>query len=66
MSEEPPIEHELFRQATLPEMRRERFPDLASDGASVPFVAPLEATRKRQLRRSGIFDHWNRENEPQS
>lgn len=39
--------------------------DLATrDGASVPFAAPFEAMRKRQLRRRGFFDRWKRENEP--
>jgi len=33
-------------------------------GASVPFAAPFEAMRKRQLRRRGFFDRWKRENEP--
>jgi hypothetical protein len=39
--------------------------DLAKrDGASVPFEAPFEAMRKRQLRRRGFFDRWKRQNEP--
>ncbi len=39
--------------------------DLAKrDGASIPFAAPFEAMRKRQLRRRGFFDRWKRENEP--
>jgi hypothetical protein len=39
--------------------------DLAKrDGASVPFTAPFEAMRKRQLRRRGFFDRWKRESEP--
>jgi hypothetical protein len=38
--------------------------DLAKrDDASVPFAAPFEARRKRQLRRRGFFDRWKRENE---
>ena len=37
--------------------------DLAKrDGPSVPFSAPFEAMRKRQLRRRGFFDRWRREN----
>jgi hypothetical protein len=35
------------------------------DGPSVPFAAPFEAMRKRQLRRRGFFDRWKRENEAQ-
>ncbi len=34
------------------------------DGASLPFAAPFEAMRKRQLRRRGFFDRWKRANEP--
>ncbi len=34
------------------------------DGASIPFAAPFEAMRKRQLRRRGFFDRWKRANEP--
>ena len=34
------------------------------DGASIPFAAPFEAMRKRQLRRRAFFDRWKRANEP--
>ena len=60
MIEESPVEYELPRQTTLGDMRGEWLPDLASESASVPFVAPLEAMRQRQLRRSGLFERWNR------